>query len=273
MGHLRLDGFSSQTQQLQLPDGQCIDVNHGNGPAVGLYACHNASSKDLSPQQFLYDKATGQLVSVSATGPQKKCATLAVTTPNDCGSAVFFPHDHTVSNNHHQQDPPRAYAVATFGELRGGNLSLVSSQDLIQWQYGAPLLQTRYDMWDNATLSSGARRSWATVTDYFYTTLITYGRWTNQNRFRLGGAVHWAGRYLMARISRMCWHGLPNHWCMPSCRGRKQERRMKLYIVRVSNRWETTISLHMRAVETLWSRRFRFKCLDLIISETDVLDV
>ena len=146
--------FSSETQQLQLPNGECMDVDHGNGPSVGLYSCHNMTSKDVSHQQWDVDKVTSQLVSKSAAG--KKCATLAVTTPNDCGSAVFFPHDHGAQQQQGEAPPPpSAYAVATFGELRGGNLSLVSSPDLKQWKFESTLLQTRPDHWDNATLSTG----------------------------------------------------------------------------------------------------------------------
>jgi hypothetical protein len=159
--------FSSQTQQLRLPNGQCVDVDHGIGPNIGLYSCHNMSSKDVSHQQWSYIKASGRLVSKSAAG---KCATLAVTTPQDCGSAMFFPHDDDNDDDRHQRGErlhgghrlrsaasshPRAYAVATFGELRGGNLSLVSSHDLVRWRFEGPLLQTRPDMWDNATLSAG----------------------------------------------------------------------------------------------------------------------
>ena len=43
----------------------------------------------------------------------------------------------------------------TFGELRGGNLSLVSSRDLVSWRDEGVILATRSGHWDNATLSTG----------------------------------------------------------------------------------------------------------------------
>ena len=51
----------------------------------------------------------------------------------------------------------KAYAVATFGELRGGNLTLVSSSDaeLASWTVEGQILATRHGHWDNATLSAG----------------------------------------------------------------------------------------------------------------------
>ena len=48
-----------------------------------------------------------------------------------------------------------AYAIATFGELRGGNLTLVSSTDLQEWKLEGTVLTTRWGHWDNATLSTG----------------------------------------------------------------------------------------------------------------------
>ena len=139
------------------------------------------------------------------------CVAATPMTPDDCGTALWFPHDNDGGHDGgHDGDydgggdqddgvasstsssPPsapsstststptfastptstaanvlskaaspaaqssgRAYAVATFGELRGGNLSLVSSADLISWTNEGVFLSTRYGMWDNATLSSG----------------------------------------------------------------------------------------------------------------------
>lgn len=72
---------------------------------------------------------------------------------DDCGTAIFFPEDH---------DPrvplsdKRTFGIATFGTLRGGNLSLVSSDaDMLNWTDHGVLLHTRTDKWDNVTLSTG----------------------------------------------------------------------------------------------------------------------
>jgi predicted GH43/DUF377 family glycosyl hydrolase len=45
--------------------------------------------------------------------------------------------------------------VVTLGELRGGNLSLASSADMLLWRDEGALLSTRPGHWDNATLSAG----------------------------------------------------------------------------------------------------------------------
>jgi len=69
---------------------------------------------------------------------------------DDCGTALWFPDDGEDGS------VGKAYAVATFGMLRGGNISLVSSQDgLKTWQDEGVFLRTRPDKWDSRTLSSG----------------------------------------------------------------------------------------------------------------------
>lgn len=41
--------------------GSCLDVNHGHGPDVQFYACHDGTSGDLQHQQFMYEPESGQL--------------------------------------------------------------------------------------------------------------------------------------------------------------------------------------------------------------------
>ena len=71
---------------------------------------------------------------------------------DDCGTALWFPDDVNPTIKH-----KKAYAIATFGTLRGGNLTLVTSDDdLKTWRNVSMLLTTRSNAyWDNATLSSG----------------------------------------------------------------------------------------------------------------------
>ena len=136
--------FDAATKQLRVEGtNQCLDVDHGVGPKVGLYACHAPGDKDVGHQRWSFDG--GALASLSAANGTN-CVAVEETLANDCGTAVFFPD---------ASSSTKAYAVATFGELRGANLSLVSSDDLASWTYERPLLETRPDSWDDATLSAG----------------------------------------------------------------------------------------------------------------------
>ena len=73
----------------------------------------------------------------------------------DCGTCLWFKDD--ARGLGADGKPPPAYTLATFGGLRGGNITLASSDDgLRSWQTRGPLLETRADAWDNATLSSAA---------------------------------------------------------------------------------------------------------------------
>jgi len=104
--------------------------------------------KDFKNQQW---STQGSLLS-SLSAPGKQCATLSVTTPQDCGTSLWFADDSADG----QTLGETVYAVATFGELRGGNLSLVSSRDdMVTWKDEGLLLTTRAGHWDNATLSTG----------------------------------------------------------------------------------------------------------------------
>ncbi|KAH8093581.1 hypothetical protein JL720_4722 [Aureococcus anophagefferens] len=136
--------FDAATKQLRVQGtNRCLDVDHGVGPKVGLYACHAPGDKDVGHQRWSFDG--GALKALSAANGTN-CVAVEETLANDCGTAVFFPD---------ASSSTKAYAVATFGELRGANLSLVSSDDLASWTYERPLLETRPDSWDDATLSAG----------------------------------------------------------------------------------------------------------------------
>ena len=136
--------FDAATKQLRVEGtNQCLDVDHGVGPKVGLYACHAPGDEDVGHQRWSFDG--GALKALSAANGTN-CVAVEETLANDCGTAVFFPD---------ASSSTKAYAVATFGELRGANLSLVSSDDLASWTYERPLLETRPDSWDDATLSAG----------------------------------------------------------------------------------------------------------------------
>ena len=76
--------------------------------------------------------------------------------PEDCGTCLWFKDD--ARGLGADGTPPPAFTLATFGGLRGGNITLARSDDgLRSWQtLGPPLLATRPDAWDNATLSSAA---------------------------------------------------------------------------------------------------------------------
>ena len=77
---------------------------------------------------------------------------------NDCGTTLWFPEDEDDSI---PLGKKRAFAIATFGTLRGGNLSLVTSNDGMQsWEDHGEFIFTRPDHWDNATLSSGQLLNW-----------------------------------------------------------------------------------------------------------------
>jgi predicted GH43/DUF377 family glycosyl hydrolase len=72
---------------------------------------------------------------------------------DDCGTTLWFPEDDDPSI---PVEEKKAYAIATFGALRGGNLTLMTSSDGMKtWVNHSTLLLTRPGKWDNATLSSG----------------------------------------------------------------------------------------------------------------------
>ena len=72
---------------------------------------------------------------------------------DDCGTTLWFPED---DDDRIAIEDKKAYAIVTFGTLRGGNLSLASSDDGMQtWKNMGNFLYTRRGHWDNATLSAG----------------------------------------------------------------------------------------------------------------------
>ena len=177
--------YDNATQQLRIVNGTtfydrngCVDVNGGSGPAVDLWLCHNTTDKKLQNQQWLMsvvqhssEQQQEVVLFESKSAPRSKlnvpqCLSIRPMVPNDCATALWFPDDvGRVASGAHSQlssPPPKTYAVATFGELRGGDLSLVSttSSDLtssnLTWTFESLLLRTRSnDYWDNATLSTG----------------------------------------------------------------------------------------------------------------------
>ncbi|KAH8065227.1 hypothetical protein JL722_2136 [Aureococcus anophagefferens] len=120
-------------------DGYCLSLSGSPDASrpVGRVACAERGV-DLRRR----DEAAPRRSAANGTN----CVAVEETLANDCGTAVFFPD---------ASSSTKAYAVATFGELRGANLSLVSSDDLASWTYERPLLETRPDSWDDATLSAG----------------------------------------------------------------------------------------------------------------------
>ena len=82
----------------------------------------------------------------------KRFAAPMFPTRSDCGTALRFKDDTSSTAG-------TAYAVATLDcELRGGNLTLVSSTDgLRTWKEEQRLLDTRAMDWDNATLSAATQ--------------------------------------------------------------------------------------------------------------------
>ncbi|KAH8070638.1 hypothetical protein JL721_5040 [Aureococcus anophagefferens] len=98
--------FDAATKQLRVQGtNQCLDVDHGVGPKVGLYACHAPGDKDVGHQRWSFDG--GALKALSAANGTN-CVAVEETLANDCGTAVFFPD---------ASSSTKAYAVATFGEL------------------------------------------------------------------------------------------------------------------------------------------------------------
>eukprot|EP00941_MAST-03F_sp_MAST-3F-sp1_P005012 g5012.t1 len=138
----------------------CIDVNHGKGPDVNIFTCHQKGKKDYRNQLWdifsLHDTDGVLFQSVSSS----QCLTVKKTIPNDCGTALFFPQDDDILTK--LLSTPKAYALATFGEVRGGTLSLLSTTSLdltapdVQWKFIHNILEPRANHWDNSTLSSAA---------------------------------------------------------------------------------------------------------------------
>jgi predicted GH43/DUF377 family glycosyl hydrolase len=129
--------------------------------AMDPRAIHRKSTGDSFVTYQLYNRVAGQpkalrqTVISSTRTPQlgwswrRMNQTMFPTMP-DCGTALWFPHDTA-------EKAGAAFAVATLRcQLRGGNLSLVSSTDgLRTWREERMLLTTRPAHRDNATLSAG----------------------------------------------------------------------------------------------------------------------
>ena len=152
------DGTTKQVRTTDGDDDDCLDVSGGTGPKVTWYGCHNVSDPRVSHQQFVVEvnvnndndnnNNTPLSFRLRSISNAAECVGVTSSIPNDSGTSLWFPDDD-------ESDPKTAYAVATFGELRGGNLSLVSSEDLSHWKFEAVFLWSRPGMWDDGALSVG----------------------------------------------------------------------------------------------------------------------
>jgi predicted GH43/DUF377 family glycosyl hydrolase len=122
------------------------------------YQCNFAHGAELLRKTFVARTLTPENASSWIDMPTPIFRDVEGEERQDCGTCVFFPEDHAISDlaTGTAKTPP-AYVLATFGGLRGGNLSLAVSHDnLSSWQTQTrPLLATRASHWDNRTLSSG----------------------------------------------------------------------------------------------------------------------
>ena len=152
---------SADGDGLHFPNVTDADILRDGPPGPHLVA------QAMDPRAT-YRPATGEyFVTYQQSHPQKRSTWISSTkTPgnlsswrrkdvamfpsqDDCGTCLWFPHDDGGT-------PGPAFAVATLGLWRGGNLSLVTSTDNLQtWQDLGVFLYTRPGKWDNATLSSG----------------------------------------------------------------------------------------------------------------------
>jgi hypothetical protein len=152
---------------------RCLDVDRGKGPPVDLWACHSSGDKDYAHQLWEMDLGGFPGLFRSASAADNLCLAVRPRVPNDSGTALWFPFDETFpipmsapdtvseiapKTGAMQYGGDDIFAVATFGELRGGDLSLVSSRDMVHWTDRGVFLRTRPDHWDNATLSTVRRR-------------------------------------------------------------------------------------------------------------------
>ncbi|KAH8050750.1 hypothetical protein JL721_11325 [Aureococcus anophagefferens] len=134
-------------------DGYCLSLSGSRRVADRRrVACGAASAWTFgaATKQLRVKARISASTSTTAWGRRRSasgtnCVAVEETLANDCGTAVFFP----------DASSSKAYAVATFGELSGANLSLVSSGRPGVVDLERPLLETRPDSWDDATLSAG----------------------------------------------------------------------------------------------------------------------
>ena len=144
--------YDRNTQQMRTldDDDDCLDVSGGAGPVVTWYGCHNMSDPRVSHQQFILEKSASSFRLGSVSSEVKRCVDVISSIPNDSGTSLWFPYDHNVDGK-----VKLVYAIATFGELRGGNLSLVSSTDMSHWTFEKVILKSRTGKWDDGAMSVG----------------------------------------------------------------------------------------------------------------------
>jgi hypothetical protein len=125
------------------------------------YQCNfPTGSKRLLRKTFVASTHTPENISswrdvATSTGgkPTPMFAAVDGEEQQDCGTCVFFPMDSDIdadgdgkadSGGATQAPSPPAFSIATFGGLRGGNLSLAVSHDSLRtWQTQGRLLTTR----------------------------------------------------------------------------------------------------------------------------------
>ena len=60
--------YDSENSQITMPeedDKPCLDANHGTGPDVIVYSCHEPDNADYTHQQFSYNSTDGSICSLS----------------------------------------------------------------------------------------------------------------------------------------------------------------------------------------------------------------
>ena len=150
---------------LIVPVAPSLDPRATYRPLTGeyflTYQCNFAHGTELLRKTFVASTRTPENVSSWVDMPTPMFPAVEGEERQDCGTCVFFPQDNNAVSGPATGRPvktPPAYALATFGGLRGGNLSLAVSHDnLRSWQTEPRLLlATRSSgYWDDRTLSSG----------------------------------------------------------------------------------------------------------------------
>lgn len=125
---------------LIVPVAPSLDPRATYRPLTGeyflTYQCNYQHGAELLRKTFVASTQTPENVSSWRDMPTPMFTAVEGEERQDCGTCVFFPQDNAGTRT----DPasattPPAYALATFGGLRGGNLSLAVSHDnLKSWQ-------------------------------------------------------------------------------------------------------------------------------------------
>ena len=121
------------------------------------YQCNVAHGSQLLRKTFVASTATPENPSSWRDQPLP----MFPGNGQDCGTCVWFPEDTSIdgAGRSNSGSPPPAYALATMGGLRGGNITLMKSKDNLRtWSTvgNGNLLSTRPGSWDDRTLSSAA---------------------------------------------------------------------------------------------------------------------